>query len=69
MVKEEGVGQAPVDEQIRKKKEALINHDLLEEKLEQRKDDLNNDLKFPSRKKVTMKRMMKEKMLMKLKKH
>ena len=45
LVKEEGVGQAPVDEQIKEKeKEALINHDLLEEKLEQRKDDLNNDL-------------------------
>ena len=45
LVKEEGEGQAPVDEQIEEKeKETLINHDLLEEKLEQRKDDLNNDL-------------------------
>ena len=44
LVKEEGVGQAPLDEPVKKRKEALINYDLLEEKLEQRKDDLNNDL-------------------------
>ena len=51
LVKEEGIGQVSLDKQIHvKEKQTLISHDLHEEKLEQKKDDLNNDLTVPVKK-------------------